>query len=427
MTTKSASRARLAEGTQVAAWATGLTLLLVAAKAVAAYLRQSPALMADAVHSGADSLAIFASWLGLKLAARPPSERFPFGLYRAETLASLAVSLVILLAGSGMLWESSRELLHGGHAHTQGVETLIVALISATVSFGVFRWEKRVGERLGSQSLLANADESRMDILTSLAVFVGTASTYSGLPYVERVVATMLSLLIIWLGLSHGRQALYALLDASLDPDLEARAIEAAKQVHGVMSVPSLRLRRAGPFLFGVAEISVGKSTDVNRAHGAAEQVEAAVRRELPQVESLSVHVEPHRPDTQTVMVPVEEPILDSRVAAHFGRAGHFLFATVTTDGVGQTDFIENASQDQSVRAGLSAIKDALQERQVDVVLTRQIGEIAFHALRDSFVEVYESPDATAEDALQRLIAGALTPLSSPTHASEGAGGKPHK
>lgn len=427
MVTDSTSHDRLGEGTRVAAWATALTVLLVAAKATVGYLRQSPALTADAIHSGADGLAIFASWLGLKLAARPPSKKFPFGLYRAETLASLVVAGVILLAGVEMLWDSGAELLHGGSAATQGLDTLVVALVSAAVSFGIFRWEKRVGEKLGSQSLLANADESRLDVLTSLAVFVGTGCTYLAIPYVETSVAAALSVLIAWLGLKHGRQALYALLDASLDRELEGRAAEAAKRVPGVMAVPSLRLRRAGPFLFGITKIRVGKSTDVNRAHDTAEQVEAAVRRELPQVESLSVHVEPHRGETQVVMVPVTEPTLEARVCDHFGRAEHFLFATLSPDGIGEVDCMENVSRDQSVRAGLSAIKEALRDHQVDVVLTREIGEIAFHALRDSFVELYEAPAETARAAIMKLSAGELVPIRSATHASEGAGAKPHK
>jgi len=96
----------LAEGKRVAAVATLITLFLVLAKGLIGRLRQSPALTADAVHSAADAVAIFACWLGLRLAERPATKRFPFGLYRAENLASLVVSGVILLAGAGLLVES---------------------------------------------------------------------------------------------------------------------------------------------------------------------------------------------------------------------------------------------------------------------------------------------------------------------------------
>jgi len=417
---------RLAEGTRVAAWATVLTLMLVGAKAVFGHLRHSPALTADAIHSGADVLAIFASWLGLKLAARPPSKKFPFGLYRAETLASLMVAVVILAAGVEMLWQSAKALLQGGGADTEGIEVLVVAIASAVVSFGIFRWEKRVGGQLNSQSLLANADESRADVLTSAAVFVGTGCSYFGLPYVERGVTVALSLLIVWLGLDHGRRALYALLDASLDPELEERASQIAGQVPGVMGVSEVKLRRAGPFMFGIAQIAVRKSTDVNRAHEAAERVEAAVRVELPQVESLTVHVEPYRPDVQTVMVPVVEPRLDAAVSEHFGRAQHFLFAKISGRGIEDTGFVPNTSRAKSARAGLAAIKDALRDRSVDTVLTRQIGEIAFHALRENYVETYSAPAGTAEAALKRFADGSLRPMTSPSHTSEGAGAKPH-
>jgi len=67
----------LVQGTRVAAVATLLTLLLVVAKGLFGHLRYSPALTADAVYSDADTIAIFASWLGLKLAERPPTRRFP--------------------------------------------------------------------------------------------------------------------------------------------------------------------------------------------------------------------------------------------------------------------------------------------------------------------------------------------------------------
>ena len=151
-----AQRSRLAEGRRVALVATILTLLLVVAKGLIGYLRNSPALRADAVHSGADALAIFACWLGLKLADRAPTKRFPFGLYRAETLSALVVSAVILAAGLFLLVESLVGVMSGQEKLHQSLEVLAVALISAVLSSVIFAWEKRVGRRLNSQSLLAN-------------------------------------------------------------------------------------------------------------------------------------------------------------------------------------------------------------------------------------------------------------------------------
>ena len=417
-------RPALSEGRRVAAAATALTLLLVALKGVFGYLRNSPALVADAVHSGADALAIFASWVGLKLASRPPTKKFPFGLYRAETLAGLFVAAVITIAGLGLLVESVFALIKGRGVHHHSPEVMLVALASAAVSLGIFVWEKRVGTRLNSQSLLANADESRVDILTSLLVFVGTAATYLGVPVAELGVSGLLSLLIIWLGLKHGRLNLYAILDASLNPDLERHATAIAKQVPGVMDVEPVKLRQAGPFCFGIAHVRLRKTADVGRAHEVAHEVVRAVRKELPQIENVTVHLEPYYPAVRRVMVPVARKSMDAPISDHFGRARYFLFATVSSEaseGVTHVEYTTNTARQMPARAGLAAIREALKDHGVDVVLTRQIGEIAFHVLRDHYVDIYVAPSGSAGEALSLLSRQALAHLNEPTHASEAA------
>ena len=412
----------LAEGKRVAAVATALTLLLALAKGLVGYVHHSPALQADAVHSAVDAVAIFASWLGIKLAERPPTKKFPFGLYRAETLASLVVSAVILLAGAGLLVESISGLVAARGPLHRSVTVLAVALASAMLSAGIFVWERRVGQRLNSQSLLANADESRADIMTSVAVFLGAGATYLDVPSVELIVTAGLSLLILWLAIKHGRRAVFALLDASLDPDLERRAVAAAGKVRGVLKVGQLRLRRAGPFLFGVAEVHIRKSVDMGRAHEVAHRVVDAARQAIPSLEMLTVHVEPFSPEHRNVIVPATADSDNASVSAHFGRATFFACATVSSQGVGEIDFVANTARRETARAGLAAIKEILNSRQVDAVLTREIGEIAFHALRDYHVEIYKASATTVHDALAQFASEGLPPVQSPTHASEAAG-----
>jgi len=413
---------RMAAGRRVAAVATLVTLGLVAAKGLVGHLRQSPALLADAVHSAADVVAIFASWLGLKLASRPATKRFPFGLYRAESLAALLVSAVILLAGVRLLVEGVTRLVDGREVAHHSVDVLAVSLVSAVVSGAIFFFERRAGRRLGSQSLLANADESRVDVLTSLAVFAGTGATFLGVARVELGVTVGMSLLIVWLGLRHGRAAVYALLDASLDPDLEARARSIAEGVPGVLKVEQVRLRRAGPMRFGVMHVHVRKSTDVARAHETAHAVVDAVKGAIPSIEMLTIHAEPFRPENVRVAVPVLGDSDAAGVSAHFGRAPTFAFAVVTGDSVTSLDFEANPATNRPARAGLAAINEVLKDRRVDVVLTREIGEIAFHALRDLHVEILEAPSGPVRAAVEAFAAHRLMPMRSPTHESEAAG-----
>lgn len=415
----------MSEGRRVAAAVTVLTLGLVILKGGFGHLRHSPALVADAVHSGADVLAIFASWVGLKLASRPPTKKFPFGLYRAETLACLVVAAIIAGVGVGLLIESISALIQGQGVYHHSIDVLLVAWVSAVVSFGIFVWEKRVGTRLNSQSLLANADESRADVMTSLAVFIGTGATYLGMRGVELGVSGLLSLLIIWLGLKHGRLALYALLDASLNSDLELRATEIAKRVSGVMDVEQLNLRQAGPFCFGMAHVQLHKSVDVARAHEVAHEVVRKVKNEIPQIENLTVHLEPYYPKVQTVMLPVSDKSTEAVLSDHFGRARFFLFATVSSEGIRHVEYMANVACQMPARAALAVIREVLKNRRVDAVLTREIGEIAFHTLRDHHVDIYSAGRGSARNVLDRFLNQDLARLLKPTHTSEAAGAPP--
>lgn len=412
----------LAAGKRVAAVATLLTLLLAVGKGVIGQLRGSPALTADAVHSFADTLAIFASWVGLKLAERPPTKRFPFGLYRGENLAALLVSVLLLVAGGHLLIESLHGITGQPHVLHHSVDVLIAALLSALVSFGIFVWEKRVGTRLGSQSLLANADESRVDIMTSMAVFLGAGASYTGVGHVEMLVTAALSLLIMWLGVKHGRIALLSLLDANLDPALARRVTELAEATPGVMQVTEVQLRQAGLFWFGIARIQLRRSVDITRGHDIAHRVAHAVREAIPRIESLSVHLEPFTPEELTVLVPVKSNTLESPLSEHFGRTPFFALASLAGERVRSVEFIENPARRTPARAGLAAIKQLFEKNSADAVITREIGEISFHALREYYVEVYRAPDASLADVLNPFARGALPLLPGPTHVSEAAG-----
>ena len=194
-----------------------------------------------------------------------------------------------------------------------------------------------------------------------------------------------------------------------------------AEQVPGVMKVEQARLRRAGPFCFGIAHIHLQRSTDVGRGHEVAHEVVRTVREAIPQIETLTVHLEPFVPQVQTVLVPADDNNSDADVSDHFGRAKFFALTTVPSAGAGEIEFIENTGRQRPARAGLAAVKQILDNRKVDAVLTREIGEIAFHTLRDRFVVVYAAPGGSVRNALAQFAETSVPRLAGPTHASEAA------
>jgi len=402
-----------------------ITLALAATKALVGQLIGSSALTADALHSGTDAVGLGASWFGLVMASREPTERFPYGFYRAETLGAGVASGVILLLWGKFLWTGIERLVHPVMTVHPPVG-IATAAVSAVVAYVLYRWERRVSRETGSQSLAATAEEVRLDMGSSLGVLVAVACSGYGVAWVEGAVTLGISSLVLWAGSRNLWTAVLSLMDASVDPTLEHEVAELLQSMEGVQYVEKVRARRSGPFYFVEGHISIAGSLDVRRAHEISHRAQRNVMEHKPQVEGVILHIEPHRPNRQRVLVSTDDDRgLSARVCRHFGRAPFFLEATIQDGKLSEPNSQKNMLQERKQRAGLAVVKQFVERYHPDVVICQQIGEIAFHALRDDYIEVYQCPPCSAAEALEMFARGELQLLSQPTHSSEQKLGQP--
>jgi cation diffusion facilitator family transporter len=402
-----------------AAGAGGIVVLLALLKGTAGLLSGSAALLADALHSVADLLALGASWFGLHLATKKPTDRFPYGFYRVETFAALIASGIILFLGV-RLFQTGAARLHQVSKLAHPPLAVAVAAISGIVAWWSSVWQKRAARAAGSQSLAATGDEARLDVGTSLLVLAALLASLNRIPYLEGVIAMAISGLVIWMGAKNAWLAFLSLTDASVDPALERGIAEILKEMPEVQKVEKLRARRSGPFYFVEGHIHVAGSMDVARSHALSHEAQRVIRKRFPEVEAVILHIEPSTKLVQQIIVPIKSPAgLWAEVETHFGRAPWFLIASLENRRILQSAVLENPFQQRTVRAGLAVINRFVKERGIDVALVREIGEISFHGLRDNLVEIYRVPQGLASEALEAYAAGRLKHLFSPTHSSE--------
>jgi cation diffusion facilitator family transporter len=152
----------LAEGERAARTSTIAAALLLASKWTAGTLSGSIALLADALHSLSDIVTGAAVWFGLRLSMKKPTESFPYGYYKAETLASLLVSLMIVLSGAQILVESVRRLL-GPSPVSSTILALLAAGSSSLISYILAQYKSRVGKKINSQALMSEGKHSIID------------------------------------------------------------------------------------------------------------------------------------------------------------------------------------------------------------------------------------------------------------------------
>ena len=162
---------RLKEGQRIALISTVLLFLLALLKALVGYRFHSPLLVADAYHSGADILINCTSLIGLWLASRKKTVRFPYGLYRAETMACLLIGMCIIYIGFNISMDGVQKLYQLGPGGEFPVFPIGAAMISCVTSLVLAVKQKAVGEAIGSRALLATAREAFFDIFTSCLLY----------------------------------------------------------------------------------------------------------------------------------------------------------------------------------------------------------------------------------------------------------------
>jgi len=375
-------------------------------------------LVADSLESLTDIISSVISYIGFRVSKRKPDQKFPYGYYKAENLASLLISGLIVLAAIKLLMDGFNALLHS-HVIAYPVITLLVSLLSLLAAFLTYFYLRRVSEMTKSSLLRVSASDRLKDGLTAIAITFSVFLSVLNIPFIQGLMTMILSLLVLKVGFNSLRSAVFSLMDVSPNPSVEKKIREIISSVKGVKSYKDLRLREAGPFIFGQVDISVVKSIDVIRAHEIAEELKKRVSKEVRQVVGFSVHVEPSEPKKMIVLLPVkEENGLNSVIETNFAKSKLFLLVTISNDNIKRIIFKRNPFSAEHSLAGLSVAK-FIASLGVDAVIISNVGEVAFHALRDHYIMVYKSKGNTADQVINNFINGKLRVLNKPTKKSK--------
>ena len=410
----------LKQGQKISFIATFVTLLLAVMKAVVGYLFDSKILVADAFHSGADLIAIFASGFGLWLASKKKTKRFPYGLYKAETLVSLIIGVLIVWAGIEILQDGYYKLFHVMHVQKFPILPVIVSIVSIITAYFIAKKEKTVGQLINSQSLLANANESFLDIITSIVVLMGILLAYAQIPYVEGSIIILISLLILKLGLENLWLSLLVLLDANLDPSLQGEIERKINEIYGVKGVSDVNIRQSGPFKMVECKIETSPSLPLYRAHELADKTEDFITKHYQHIESVFIHVEPSKEKNVSAIIPVGDiNSLDSKVYGHFGRAPYYIILRISDNDIEIEDFYYNEFLAEKQHIGIKVIKAVIKYR-LDLLFTSNIGEISFYMLKDNFVDIYKIGEGlSVREVIERYRNNQLKEITAPTHPVE--------
>jgi cation diffusion facilitator family transporter len=268
--------------------------VLALVKLLGGIFGNSFALIADAIESLSDIFGSFILWGALRYGGKPADTKHPFGHGKAESLAALAVSILILIAGVSIAGAAIHEIQtpHEGPA----TFTLFVLVGVIAVKEGLFRFAHSSAKAVSSSAGKADAWHHRSDAITSLFAFVGISVSLIGGPAwspADDWAALLASFVILFNGFYLAREPFSELMDEHA-PEVAAQCRQIALEVPAVCEVERCETRKSGRFYRVVMHIEVDPSMKVVDAHALTGLIKANIKQEIPNVASVLVHVEPH-------------------------------------------------------------------------------------------------------------------------------------
>jgi cation diffusion facilitator family transporter len=249
-----------------------------------ALLSGSVGLLGDALHNLADMSTSLVVFVGFRISKRPASSSHPYGWERAEDVAGLGVALVIWMSAlfAGVI--SIHKLLANGATSHVGFG-IAAAAIGIVGNQSVARYKGRAGRRIHSATLLADAQHSWLDALSSAGAMLGLIGVATGARWADAIAGLIVTGFICHVGYEVTSELVDHLTDG-VDPAVVARSERAAVEVDGVEHA-HVRARWMGRSLLVEVEGFLAPLATIERGDAIGRAVEAAVTAAVPDVRAV--------------------------------------------------------------------------------------------------------------------------------------------
>ncbi|MFV0544924.1 MAG: cation diffusion facilitator family transporter [Bacteroides sp.] len=296
-----ASKAREKEIYTVTLWGSVVNLLLLVLKFAAGVLGHSAAMIADAVHSLSDFVTDVIVILFVRISNKPQDEEHDYGHGKYETMATAIIGVLLIGVGLGIFWNGASAIYafyKGEPLSSPGYIALIAALLSIVSKELLYQYTVKVGKRLKSSPVVANAWHHRSDAFSSIGTALGIGGAVllgADWSVLDPIAAVVVSFFIVKVALQLFIPCMEELLEKSLPQEVE-------KDIEGILlSFPEvsephhLRTRRIGSYCAIEVHIRMDGKIVLEEAHSVTVAIEQRLREMFGQRTLINIHVEPKK------------------------------------------------------------------------------------------------------------------------------------
>ncbi len=266
-------------------------IVLCSAKAAVGLASGSVSIVADAVNNLSDASSNIVSLIGFKLASKPADESHPYGHGRFEYLAGLAVAVIVCALGLNLIVESAAKIMDPEPSQLSAA-LVVVLLASMAVKLWMMLFNRSLGRRIDSETLIATAADSRNDVITTGAVLA--CSVIEGLTgaRLDGCAGAAVGIFVIISGVSLIRDTVSPLLGSAPGEDYVESIRKDILSYPGVLGTHDLMVHDYGPGReFVSAHVQMDGNADAFENHEIIDTIERDFKQKTGS--NLTLHYDP--------------------------------------------------------------------------------------------------------------------------------------
>ncbi|SES69970.1 cation diffusion facilitator family transporter [Methanococcoides vulcani] len=267
-----------------------LNLIVAFAKIIYGTITDTLSMKSDGYHSLFDGISNIVGIVAIFVAAKPPDRTHPYGHQKFETLASIVIAVLIIFVGFEIIHNSITRFTSDIQPTVTGL-SFIVMISTMAVNLMVTEYERRKGEKLNSEILLADSIHTRSDIFVSLSVLVALVAIEAGYPIIDPLISLIIAAVIVRAGIKIIMASSNTLCDAA---QLEEEVIcSLVYEIDGVRDCHKIRTRGCKGNIHIDLHIMVEPDMTISEAHAISHQVMDHLKEKLEGVAEVLVHIDP--------------------------------------------------------------------------------------------------------------------------------------
>ncbi|MEA3273145.1 MAG: cation diffusion facilitator family transporter [Patescibacteria group bacterium] len=390
------------------------------AKLLFGFSTGSMALVADGIHSSLDVISSFITFLGIKTAKKPKDTKHPYGHWKAESLAGLFVAVLLAISGLWILYEAIMRFFKE-EAVELNAGAIGVVIASIIIAEFLARLKFKYGAKEKSLALIADAEHSRADALSSVGVLIGI-SLIRFFTLADAIIALLVGIYILFEAFKVGKEITESLLDVS-NKDLEEK-IRKICLSHKI-EIADIKSRQVGSLNFAEIKIKLPPKLKVEAVQEVTQTLEERLLKNIPELKNIVISIESYKMARSVILTKFGDKIgtLDGFEKIGPPKKGKRIIVPLTGNEIGKQmgedryllidikdgkiltkKYLQNPYfEDGSKNGAPHGIRFAKAVR-ANKIITRQIGENARQGLENFGIEVtIINPEKTLAELIQSL------------------------